>query len=114
MSFLASPRPRLDTLLSAALLVAGSVSFLGAGRLHPRVGTALGPLGSEEYFRAFAAEIVGMPHWEPIHAMILAGPVLWALGVAAVARTLPESTAGLGEIGRSALLLGATTWAVVF
>src|SRR3712207_336240 len=107
----ASPRPRLDTLLSAALLVAGSLVFLGAGRHHPRVGTALGPIGSEGYYHAFAAEIARMPNWEPIHAMILAGPVLWALGAAGIARMLPDVTAGLGEIGRTALLLGATTWA---
>jgi hypothetical protein len=113
-SFLARPRPRLDTLLSAVLLVAGSLVFIGAGRHHPIVGTALGPIGSEEYYRAFAAEIVRMPDWEPMHAMILAGPVLWALGAAGIARILPDAAAGLGEIGRAGLLLGATSWAVAF
>ncbi len=49
---------RLDAWLPAALLVAGSGAFLGAGRLHPRITATLGPVGSDEFFRAFAAEVL--------------------------------------------------------
>ena len=107
-------RPRLDALLSVALLVTGSLSFLGAGSLHPHIGTALGPVGSDAFFRAFAAEIGRVPHWEAIHTGILAGPVLWALGAAAIPRLLPERVAVLGEIGRNALLLAAAAWTSAF
>jgi hypothetical protein len=110
----ARARPRFDSLVSVSLLAAGSLSFLLAGSLHPRIGAALGPVGSEAFFRAFAAEIVRMPHWEAIHAGILAGPVLWALGAAAIPRLLPPRVAVLGEIGRTALLLAAAAWTVAF
>jgi hypothetical protein len=114
MPSLAPPRPRFDALVAVALLAAGSLAFLLAGSLHPRVGAALGPVGSDEFFRAFAAEIVRVPHWEAIHAGILAGPVLWALGAAAIPRLLPTPAAILGEIGRNALLLAAAAWTVAF
>jgi hypothetical protein len=111
-----SPAPRfaLDTLLPAGLLVAGSVSFLAAGSRHPRIGAALGPAGSDAFFQAFAQEILHMPNWEVMHAMILAGPLLWALGAAGVARLLPERVMALGEAGRAALLLAAGAWALAF
>ena len=109
-----STRPRFDALVSVALLAAGSLSFLLAGSLHPRIGAALGPVGSEAFLRAFAAEIVRVPHWEAIHTGILAGPVLWALGAAAIPRVLPARAAVLGEIGRNALLLAAAAWTVAF
>ncbi len=110
----APARPRFDALVSVALLTAGSVSFLLAGSLHPHVGAALGRVGSETFFRAFAAEVLRVPHWEAIHAGILAGPVLWALGAAAIPRLLPPRAAALGEIGRNALLLAAAAWTVAF
>jgi len=49
-----------------------------------------------------------------MHALILAGPVLWALGAAGAARLLPAGAAALGETGRAALLLGAAAWGVAF
>ena len=85
MSSSAPPRPRLDTLLPAALLVAGSLAFLGAGARHPHIDAALGPVGSDAFFRAFADVIMRVPNWEMIHTVLLAGPVLWALGAAGVA-----------------------------
>jgi hypothetical protein len=103
-------RSRLDTLLPAALLVGGSVLFLGAGGRHPRIGAALGPVGSDAFFQSFAREIAHVPNWEAMHAMILSGPLLWALGAAGVARLLPARVAALGEVGRAALLLAAAAW----
>ena len=111
---LTAPRPRLDTLLPAVLLAAGSVAFIGGGARHPHVNASLGPMGSDEFYRNFVHTILHVPNWEGIHALILAGPVLWALGAAGLVRLLPARAAALGELGRAALLLGAGMWALTF
>ena len=106
---------RLDRWLPALLLAAGSVVFLAAGRLHPIVNSATMPeAGSADYFRAFAATMLQMHNWESVHLGILVGPVLWAIAAAGAVRALPARTAALGDIGRQALLLGATLWAIAF
>src|SRR5215208_2677640 len=107
-------RPRLDLLLPAALLLAGTATFLGGGRRHPHINDSLGPIGSDDFYLAFARTIVHIPNWETMHALILAGPVLWALGAAAIVRLLPGRVSTLGEVGRAALLLAALTWTVAF
>jgi hypothetical protein len=107
-------RSRLDALLPAALMVAGTVAFFAGGVRHPHVNASLGPMGSDEFYRGFAHTILHTPNWESMHAMILAGPVLWALGAAGLARLLPGRAAAFGEVGRTALLLGAGLWAIVF
>jgi hypothetical protein len=107
-------RSRLDTLLPAALLVGGSIAFLGGGSRHPQIGSALGPAGSDAFFEAFAHKILHVPHWETMHALILAGPVLWALGAAGAARLVPTRVAALGEVARASLLLAAAAWALAF
>lgn len=106
---------RFHDLLSALLLIAGTLLFLNGGRQHPAINASLGPAGSDEYFRNFAGHVVHHHDWEGIHAQILAGPVLWALGAAALA----ERRRRAGEwrwsgLGRTALLLGAAGWAMVF
>jgi hypothetical protein len=105
---------RLDAWTPAALLVAGSVIFLGAGRLHPRITAALGPLSSEEFFRAFATEILQVHHWERMHTLILLGPVLWALAAVGATRLLPPRVSPLGDVATGAMLLAAAFWAVGF
>ena len=112
MSFLT--QRRLDAAIPATLLLAGSAAFLGAGRLHPRIDTSLGPVGSDEFFRAFAAEIVHVPGWETMHTLILVGPLLWALAAVGAARLLPRRVVPLGDVAVGALLLGAAFWAVAF
>jgi hypothetical protein len=107
-------RGRLDAWLPAALLVAGSAAFLGAGRLHPRISAALGPASSDDFFRAFAAEILQVHNWETMHTLILLGPVLWAIAAVGAARLLPPRTSALGDVATGALLLGAAFWAVAF
>lgn len=107
-------RTRLDLLLPAALLVAGTVTFLAGGRRHPYINASLGPVGSDEFYHEFARTIMHLPSWEGMHALILAGPVLWALGAAALVRLLPARAAALGEVGRAALTLAAVAWAVTF
>ena len=109
-----APRSRIDALLPAALMVAGTVAFFAGGVRHPHVNASLGPMGSDEFYRGFAHTILHTPNWESMHAMILAGPVLWALGAAGLARLLPGRAAAFGEVGRTALLLGAGLWAIVF
>ncbi len=100
--------------LPAAILATGSIVFLGAGRLHPRITPALGPLGSEDFFRAFSAEVLKVPGWETMHTLILAGPVLWAIAALGAARLLPARASALGDVATGALLLGAALWAVGF
>jgi hypothetical protein len=105
---------RIDAWLPAALLAAGSAAFLGAGRLHPRITAALGPVSSDDFFRAFAAEILQVHNWETMHTLILLGPVLWAIAAVGTARLLPPRTSALGDAATGALLLGAAFWAVGF
>ena len=107
-------RARLDAWLPLILLVAGSLIFLGAGRHHPIIDATLGPPGSDEYFRAFAGHMLHMPNWESIHLGILIGPVLWALGLAGIARAVPPAATPLADVGKMALMLGASLWAVAF
>src|SRR5918997_6452377 len=111
MSASATAGRRADVWVPAALLALGSAVFLGAGRLHPRIGPALGPAGSDQFFRAFAAEIVHVHNWETMHTLILAGPVLWALAAFGVARLAAARASALGDVGKGALLLGAAFWA---
>lgn len=107
-------RARLGAWLPALLLIAGSLIFIGAGRHHPIIDTTLGPPGSDQYFRTFAAHMLGMPNWESIHLGILVGPVLWALGTAGIGRAIASRAAPLADVAKSALLLGAGLWAVAF
>ena len=107
-------RPRLDAWLPAVLLISGSLVFLGAGRHHPLINASLGPPGSDQYFRAFAAQMTHMPNWESIHLGILVGPLLWTLGAAGVARILSTRAIPLADVGKAALMLGAGLWAIAF
>src|SRR5688500_5846198 len=102
-----TPARRADAWVPAAFLVAGSAAFIGGGRLHPRITAALGPRSSDEFFRAFAAEILRTHDWERMHTLILLGPVLWALAAFGAARLLRPRAAALGDVATGALLLGA-------
>jgi hypothetical protein len=107
-------RSRLDTWLPAFLLFAGSVVFLGAGRLHPHINASLGEIGSDPFFRRFAAEMLHTPNWESMHLGILLGPILWAFAAAGTARLLPTRATFLADVGTTALLLAAPLWSVAF
>jgi hypothetical protein len=108
-------RTRLDAWLPALLLFLGSAAFVGGGSRHPHVnGGTMGPPGSDEFFRHFAAMILNMPDWELFHTLILVGPVLWALAAGGTVRLLPARAASFGDVGRAALLMGAALWAVAF
>lgn len=109
------PPARLDPWLPALLLCAGSAAFLGGGSRHPHVNSmTMPPAGSDEYFRHFAAVILGLPRWEAFHMLILVGPVLWALGASGAVRLLPPRARGIGDVGRGAVLMGAALWALAF
>src|SRR5438067_31185 len=105
---------RLETWLPTALLFVGAAVFLGAGRLHPKINSSIGAIGSVQFFRNFAAHMLHTPHWQQMHFLILAGPVLWALASAGIVRILPERAKPIAEVARHALLLGAALWAVAF
>ncbi len=105
---------RLDIWLPALLFFTGSAVFLGAGRLHPLINSSLGEVGSDPFFRRFAAEMLHTPNWASMHLGILFGPVLWALASAGAGRLLPARTRVLGDVAGSALLLAAAFWSVAF
>ena len=114
----ATPRtlPGPDVLLPMALFLAGSLAFLGGGRLHPTVspGALGGPFGSEQFYRGFAHEMLHTHGWQQMHMLILVGPILWALGAAGITRLLPARVGVLSEIGRAALLIAAGGWSLAF
>lgn len=107
---------RAYVLFSAVLLVAGSVAFMAGGRLHPSTDHSMGPVSSPEYFETFARQVVQTDGWRGMHAALLAGPVLWALGLVALSRLGARNpgSAGFGLTGAIALAMGAVSWAVVF
>lgn len=116
MSTAYDPRTPLERWIPAILLIAGSLLFLVGGSRHPHIANdpSGNPLGSDEFWRHFAALILERPTWSRFHTLILCGPVLWALGAIGIVRTLPRHLTLLGEIGRAALLVGATLWALEF
>lgn len=112
-------RAPLSAWISATLLVAGSALFVTGGAQHPKAGSAFGTVGSDAFYRAFASHIASDPSWIAVHALILIGPLLWALGVP---RRLPgpvsgaelTATSAFEGLASRALLLGAALWAVTF
>lgn len=106
---------RAAEFLAGTCLIVGSVVFLWGGAQHPATGPELGPLGSETYFRNFARHVVEHAAWQNIHTGILAGPILWALGIWAVRKWLPvEKDSVLISMGLAAILLGSAGWSVTF
>lgn len=77
---------RASEFLAGAFLIVGSMVFLWGGAQHPATG-----------------HVVEHAAWQTIHTGILAGPILWALGVWGVRKWLPAEkdsvlmSMGLGE-----------------
>jgi hypothetical protein len=101
-------------LLSGSLLILGAILFLGGGSQHPRINSTLGTLGSEQFYRGFAAHAGMSPGWESFHALILIGPVLWALAAPGVVAVLPRGGAQIWRVACTAFGIGATAWLVAF
>jgi hypothetical protein len=118
---------RVPAWISATLLIAGSLLFIGGGGLHPKAATAFGVVGTPAFYRTFADHILMHPNWIAIHVLILVGPILWALGLPRP-RSDRERTGAtdaldasdsfvrpaLEHLASRALLLGAALWSVVF
>ena len=68
---------------SGLLIVIGALVFVCGGAFHPKINSSLGALGSSEFFQNFYMHIAHHGSWRLIHGMILAGPLLWLLGVGA-------------------------------
>lgn len=96
--------------LSGLLIVAGSLVFVYGGAFHPHINSSLGALGSQEFFQNFYMHIAHHGSWELIHGMILAGPVLWLLGVG----PFWSGRSGWTPMATTAMTLAATAWAVAF
>ena len=115
-----SPRTtRLAEWFTAILLPLGSVLFVAGGASHPKASTAFGAVGTPEFYRAFAEHIHQQANWVPIHALILIGPLLWALGAPRrldAEGQLADASASrfIETLASRALVLGASLWAVVF
>ena len=117
-----SHRPAGDRTLraiSATLLVAGSLLFLGGGRQHPDAATAFGESGTQAYFTTFAATIHHSAGWKGIHLLILLGPLLWALALPLVSSSAVDDRfahlkSGLRQLAGRAIAIGAALWVVAF
>jgi hypothetical protein len=101
-------------LVSGILLAIGAFLFMGGGSQHPHINASLGPLGSEQFYHAFAAHVRMSAHWEAYHNLILIGPVLWALAASGLEAVLPRGGAQLWAVARTSLGIGATLWIVAF
>lgn len=95
---------------SGLLIVIGSCLFVGGGAFHPKINSSLGALGSSEFFTNFYMHIAHHNSWQTIHAMILAGPLLWLLGVG----SFWSRRSGWTRMANTAITLAATVWAVTF
>ncbi len=109
-----SSTERLESWLPFFLLLVGSVLFTAGGSFHPHVGTAMGVLGSPEFFTNFAQKMVSTPGWIPMHMLILAGPVMWALAAPSVGQRLPQGGKSIWAIAQTLLVISATLWIITF
>jgi hypothetical protein len=108
---------RLDArpaLISGLLLIVGAALFLIGGSQHPRINSNLGVVGSDQFFRAFAEHAARAPGWESFHALILIGPVLWALAVPGLVAVLPPGGVQIWRAASMAFAIAATAWFVAF
>ena len=99
--------------IAASVLIIGSVLFLCGGRAHPAINAALGAT-PEEFFRAFAEKIRHTHGWQPMHMLILIGPLCWAVAAPAVLEALRPNARPRISAARSALVLSAALWAAAF
>jgi hypothetical protein len=95
---------------SGLLIVVGSLVFVCGGAFHPRINSSLGALGSVEFFQNFYMHIAHHGSWRLIHGMILAGPLMWLLGVG----SFWSGRCGWSRMATTAMTLAATAWAVTF
>lgn len=106
---------RIYFILSAFIAIVGSVLMQNGGRQHPMISSAMGPLGSQQFFHSFAMMMTTIPNWRSIHAQIMSGPVLWAVatvGLAAWLRSRGDkywSTAGLVSVA-----MGGVVWIMTY
>ena len=95
---------------SGLLLLIGSLLFVGGGAFHPRINSSLGALGGAEFFQNFYMHIAHHGSWRLIHAMILAGPLIWLLGIG----SFWSGRSGWTRMATAAMTLATTAWAVTF
>jgi len=100
---------------SGLLMIVGSILSANGGQQHPMISSKMGTLGSDSFYHHFAQLIASDPNWEPVHAQILAAPVLWVLGglgLAALARAAGESR--WSTLGLLSTAMGAVLWVVMY
>ncbi len=95
---------------SGLLIIVGSLAFVCGGAFHPKINSSIGPLGSVEFFQNFYMHISHHGSWRLIHGLILAGPLLWLLGIG----SLWNGRNGWTRTATTAMTLAAAAWAVTF
>jgi hypothetical protein len=101
---------RIHRKFSGLVIVIGSLLFVYGGAFHPHIDSSMGTLGSAEFFENFRLKIAHHASWERIHAMILAGPLLWLIGV----RSFWADRNGWARTAASAMTVAATVWSLAF
>ena len=91
------------------LLITGALLFLWGGLHHPRTTAGAMGAGPQQYFASFVRTIQEAHDWQQMHAFVLIGPVLWALGGCTSFGRRPWD-----RLAISALAMGAVAWAVTF
>lgn len=105
---------RTGAIVGGSLAILGSIAFMYGGSFHPHVNSDMGALGTEPFYLHFIAAILETPHWERFHAMILIGPVLWALSIAGLAHTVDDKRRPIWQIATQAMAIGGALWAATF
>ncbi len=100
---------------AGAIVLVGVAVFVWAGSQHPDMGREPGSADADTYFEELAALIAHHHDWSVIHAGLLAGPLLWALGSTALVLRLHRwGERRYSSVGGAALGVGAALWAVAF
>jgi hypothetical protein len=74
----------------------------------------MGVSGSDAFFQTFIEHVLHKANWEQIHAMVLAGPLLWALAWALNRRQLSGPSRPWLDAGMTAMTIGAGCWVLTF
>lgn len=106
---------RIYLIVSGLVIVAGSWFMHNGGVDHPTISSAMGPLGSPEFFRSFAELMVETPDWRVMHTQIMIGPILWAIGGIGLAAWLRAKGERLwSTTGVATTAMGGVLWIMTY
>ncbi|MEC3976896.1 hypothetical protein [Amycolatopsis sp. H20-H5] len=99
---------------SAVTLAVGGFLILNGGRQHPAITQHMGTFGTPGFYTHFA-QMMMAPDWYELHAQIMWGPVvaaLGALGMVSLVRSRGDSR--WSTLGLIALSMGTVLWTLVY